>query len=272
MIGVFDSGVGGLSVLRRFLENNSDYSYLYLGDNANVPYGNKSPEIIYQYSQRAIDFLVSQGAKLIIIACNSASAQALRRLQQEYLPLKHPQIKVLGVIRPIVEEIAARSNLERIGLIGTRATINSQVYEIELKSLRPDLKIFTKATPLLVPLIEEDWIKKPETKMILKKYLISLKNKQVQALVLACTHYPFLLKQFQRIMGKACLVLDPSQIVSEKLKDYLTRHPEIDDVLDKDSKILKFFTTDSIEKFQDLGERFLGQKMEKVERVSLPLF
>lgn len=271
MIGVFDSGVGGLSVLNHFLKELGTYSYLYLGDNANVPYGNKSADIIYNYSQRAVDFLVSQGAKLIIIACNSASSQALKRIQQEYLPLKHPTIKVLGVVRPIVEAIASRSDLKRIGIIGTRATISSNIYEEELRLLRPDLEVFSQATPLLVPLIEEDWIKKPESKMILKKYLISLKNKQVQALILACTHYPFLLKQLKRIMGQSVLVLDPAQIVSEKLKDYLSRHPEIDELLDKDSKVLKFFITDELEGFKNLGQRFLGRKMEKIEKVSLPL-
>ena len=128
MIGVFDSGVGGLTVLRHLLIDHPQYNYIYLGDNANVPYGNKSPEVIYGYSKKAVDFLYSQGCKIIIIACNSASAQALRRLQQEYLPEKYPDLKVLGVIRPIAEKITSIKNIKKIGIIGTKATINSNIY------------------------------------------------------------------------------------------------------------------------------------------------
>lgn len=269
MIGVFDSGVGGLTVLHHFLIELPQYNYIYLGDNANVPYGNKSPEIIYSYSKKAIDFLYSRGCKLIIIACNSASAQALRRLQQEYLPENYPDLKVLGVIRPIAEKIVSINNIKKIGIIGTKATINSNIYLDEIKDLNSNIEIFQKATPLLVPLIEEGWLKKTETKMILKKYLIALKNKQVEALVLACTHYPFLLKNIKNIMGKGCLVFDPGKVVSDSLKDYLQRHPEIETALNKKEKKCVFFTTDSPKKFKELGEVFLGKKIDIIEKISL---
>lgn len=269
MIGVFDSGVGGLSVLHHLLLDSPQYSYIYLGDNANVPYGNKSSEIIYEYSKKAVDFLYLKGCKLIIIACNSASAQALRKLQQEYLPENYPDLKVLGVIRPIVEKITSINNIKKIGIIGTKATINSNIYFDEIRELNSKIEIFQKATPLLVPLIEEDWLKKPETKMILKKYLIALKNKQVEALILACTHYPFLLKSIQKIMGKNCLVFDPGKVVSESLQDYLKKHPEIEMTLNKKEEKCAFFTTDDSDKFKELGERFLGKKINNIKKVSL---
>ncbi len=272
MIGVFDSGVGGLTVLQHFLKDLPQYKYIYLGDNANVPYGNKSSEIIYNYSKKAVDFLNSQGCKIIIFACNSASSQALRRIQQEYLPEKYPNVKVLGVIRPIAEKIASFKNIKKIGIIGTKATINSNVYDRELFSLRSDIEIIQKATPLLVPLIEESWLNKPETKMILKKYLLTLKTKQIDSLILACTHYPFLLKDIRRIMGKSCLVLDPGKIVSDSLKDYLERHQEIK--LEKylnnsnDSSCI-FYTTDDPIKFEELGSFFLSKKIKGVQKIEL---
>lgn len=268
MIGVFDSGVGGLTVLRHFLIDHPQYNYIYLGDNANVPYGNKSPEIIYGYTKKAVDFLYSKGCKLIIIACNSASAQALRKIQQEYLPKKYPDLKVLGVIRPIAEKIISFENIKKIGIIGTRATINSNIYSDEIRFLNSSIEINQKATPLLVPLIEEGWLNKPETKMILKKYLRSLKVKQIQALVLACTHYPFLLKNIKRIMGKKCLVFDPGKVVSDSLKKYLEHHSEINLSLNKKGKCF-FYATDNIEKFKELGEFFLGNKINNLEKVNL---
>jgi glutamate racemase len=268
MIGVFDSGLGGLNVLKKLLNDHPDYNYIYLGDNANVPYGNKSPEIIYGYVEKAVNFLSSQGCKLVIIACNSASAQALRRIQQEYLPLKHPGLKVLGVIRPVAEKIAENEDLRKIGIIGTRATIKSDIYREELEKLNSKVEIFQKATPLLVPLIEEGWSKKPETKMILKKYLRYFKVKQIDALVLACTHYPFLISDIKRIMGKRCLVLDPAKVVSDSLGDYLKRHKEISLKLEKNT-VCRFYTTDNNEGFEDLASKFLGRKIDSLEKVIL---
>ncbi|MCU0680219.1 MAG: glutamate racemase [Planctomycetes bacterium] len=275
MIGVFDSGVGGLTVLKSFLDFLPQYDYVYLGDNARVPYGNKSQETIYNYTKQAVDFLFARGCKLIIIACNSASAKALRRIQQDYLPLKYPGQKVLGVIRPLVEEIVSENNLRskkdrinKVGIIGTKATINSEVYCKELIKLDPTLEIIQQAAPLLVPLIEEDWSKKPETKMILKKYLRPLKVRGVQTLILGCTHYPFLLKYIRRLMGKKCLIFDPGVSVARSLMAYLSRHPEL--AIEKTAKPNYFFyTTDSTEHFKELGEKFLGQKIEKIEKIEL---
>ena len=267
MIGVFDSGVGGLSVLKHFLEDHPQYNYIYLGDSANVPYGNKSPEIIYNYTIKAIDFLESQGCKLIIVACNSASAQALRKIQQEYLPNKFPDLKVLGVIRPMVEKIVSLEKIKKVGIIGTRATINSNIYLEEISALKPDIDVIQKSAPLLVPLIEENWSKKPEAKMILKKYLRPLKVKQVEALVLACTHYPFLIKDIKRIMGKKCLILNPGEIISGSLKKYLEKHPELK--LKPKEKDCQFYTSDDVARFVDLAGLFLKKKIINVKKIIL---
>ncbi|MFA5420596.1 MAG: glutamate racemase [Patescibacteria group bacterium] len=268
MIGLFDSGVGGLTVLRGLIEKEPNYNYFYLGDNANVPYGNKSKEAIYSYSVKAVDFLYSKGCKIIIIACNSASSQALRKIQQEYLPTKYPDLKVLGVIRPIAEELNKYPKIKRVGVIGTKATIESDTYLDEIKNVRSDIEVFQKATPLLVPLIEESWARKPETKMILKKYLRSLKMDKVDVLITACTHYPFLLGDIKRIMGKNCLVFDTEKIIADSFFDYIERHKELD-IKKSASSEYNFFTTDKFDKFIELGEMFLGRKIEKIEKVSI---
>ena len=171
MIGVFDSGFGGLTVLKEFLKVLPDYDYIYLGDNVRAPYGNKSDEVIYNYTRQAVDFLFKQGCEIVILACNTASAKALRKIQHDYLPKFYPNKRVLGIVVPAVETAVRLSRGHKLGVIGTTVTINSGVYKKELEKLRNDLKIFQQACPLLVPLIEEGWAHKPEGKMILKKYL-----------------------------------------------------------------------------------------------------
>jgi len=273
MIGVFDSGFGGLTVLKELLKKLPHYEYLYLGDNARAPYGEHAPEAILQFSREAIDFLFGKGCRLILVACNTVSAVALRTLQQDYL--RKPKItdkKILGVIRPLAEKVAGISKTGRVGVVGTRATVSSEAYVHEFKKLRPDLEIYQKACPLLAPLIEEGWQGKPEARMILKKYLISLKTCNLDTLILGCTHYPLMHRDFVRIMGKNVNVLDTGATVAESLIDYLKRHPEIEKVLKKGVKGKEkrfYFTTGEPERFQELGARFLGQAMQKVEKVKL---
>lgn len=267
MIGFFDSGFGGLTVLKAVLQVMPEYDYIYLGDNARAPYGGRSQEVIYQYTKEAVDFLFAQGASLIVIACNTASSIALRRIQQEYLPAKYPGKNVLGVIRPLTEKIADDKKLKRVGVIGTRATIESNVYPIEIHKLNFEIEILQNEAPLLVPLIEEGWSKKTETKMILRKYLRPLKEAKVQSLILGCTHYPLLLKDVQNIMGARCEVYNPGEVVAKSLREYLDRHPEY--VLQKTGKERKFYITDSVDRFKLLGEKFLGEKMNEVEKVNL---
>lgn len=259
-IGVFDSGLGGLTVLKYFLAKLPDYNYIYLGDNARLPYGEKSPATIYEYTREAMEFLFAQGCNLVIIACNTASAQALRRLQQEYLTQNYPDRRILGVIRPLVESVAKNKNLKSVGVIGTKATINSNAYKIELEKLSPELEVEQQKTPLLVPLIEEGWAEKPETKMILKKYLRPLKTKQINALILGCTHYPFLYQEIKKIMGRRIIVPQPGEIIAASLNDYLKRHPELGLKPVAEPKY-EYYTTDNPESFKTLGEKFLGQKI-----------
>jgi glutamate racemase len=268
LIGVFDSGLGGLSVFQHFLKDLPNYNYLYLGDNARLPYGEKSPDTIYQYTKEAVDYLFSAGCNLIIIACNTASAQALRRLQQEYLPKYYPDRRILGVIRPLVEAAVQRSNLKKVGVIGTKATINSRAYSLEIKKLNPTIQVIEQAAPLLVPLIEEGWAKKSVTRMILKKYLQPLKARQIQALILGCTHYPFLLTAIKEIVGRRIVVFQPGEIIATSLKKYLNRHPELG-LREVSQPSRQFRTTDSPELFQTLGEKFLDQKITNLTRVQI---
>ncbi|PIT95115.1 glutamate racemase [Candidatus Falkowbacteria bacterium CG10_big_fil_rev_8_21_14_0_10_39_9] len=268
MIGIFDSGLGGLSVFKYFLKKLPQFNYIYLGDNARVPYGGKSQEVIYEYTKEAIDFLFSQGANLIIIACNTASAEALKKIQQEYLPQKYPHQKVLGVIRPLAEAASQNKKLTRVGVIGTKATISSNVYKTEIKKLNPQIKVFQLSTPLLVPLIEEGWAHKPETKNILKSYLTPLKTKHLDALILGCTHYPFMLSEAKKIMGRSCLVPNTGRIIAQSLKDYLKRHLELE-LTPVFKPTINFYTTDDVKQFKKVGEKFLGQKITKIKKITL---
>jgi glutamate racemase len=266
LIGVFDSGLGGLSVLKKFLSDVPGYHYIYLGDSARVPYGNKSPETIYNYTKEAVEFLFKQNCHLVIIACNTASAQALRRVQQEWLPKHYPNRRVLGVIKPLAEA-TANSNFKKVGIIGTAATINSETYPKEIHALNPKLKVYGQAAPLLVPLIEDGRINNPETKLILKSYLTPLQNKKIDALILACTHYPHLQKMIQTIMGKGVTIPDTGKIIANSLKDYLSRHSELK--ITKTKTSCDFYTTDNPKMFKDLAEKFLNQKVKTVRQIEL---
>lgn len=271
MIGVFDSGIGGLTVLKAFLQTLPEYDYLYLGDNARAPYGNKSLEVIYEYTRQAVACLFQQGCVLIILACNTASAKALRRIQQEWLPSNYPRNRVLGVVIPLAESGMEVTRYGRIGVIGTRATIESKVYEQELHKLKKDVSVYGLACPLLVPLVEEGWAGKPETTMILKKYLRRMKSKNVDTLILGCTHYPFLEKDIERIMGRNCRVLNGPEIIAQKLEDYLRRHPEIKARISTQGRRV-FLTTDDPLRFKSVGEGFMGRKIDGVDKVDLSVF
>lgn len=256
IIGVFDSGLGGLTVFKYLWRDNPGYNYIYLGDNARLPYGEKSPETIYNYTREAADFLFAAGCNLIIIACNTASAQALPRLQQEYLPAHYPDRRILGVIRPLAEAVLSDDKIKSVGVIGTKSTIDSNAYGLELKKIKPEIKVEQQSSPLLVPLIEEGWAHKPETKMILKKYLRPMKTKQVNALILGCTHYPFLYKEIKKIMGPRVSVPQPGEIIAKSLADYLARHPELG-LTKTTAPTCKSYTTDDPKLFKILGEKFL---------------
>ncbi|MBU1036532.1 glutamate racemase [Patescibacteria group bacterium] len=260
MIGIFDSGFGGLTVFKEIKRALPQYNYIYLGDSLRAPYGDRSQEAIFNFTKEAVDYLFKQGCLLVIIACNSASSKALRKLQQEYLPEHYPDRRLLGVIRPIVEEAVKVSKKGRIGVIGTKATVEAKAYLRELDQQKKGLEIFQNTCPLLVPLVEENVLNKPETRMIIKKYLRPLKEKKIDTLILGCTHYPILMKEISRIIGKSVKVLDVAKIVAEKLADYLNRHPEIESLLKKNGQV-QYLTTDNVERFAELGSKFLGEKI-----------
>lgn len=267
-IGVFDSGLGGLTILKYFLQELPNYNYIYLGDNARLPYGEKSPETIYQYTREAVDWLFKNGCQLIIIACNTASSQALRRLQQEYLPRFYPERRILGVIRPLAEYVASQKKFRTVGVIGTKATINSQAYRMEINKLNPALLVEEISTPLLAPLIENHWAKKPETKMILKKYLRPLKARKTDALILGCTHYPFLYSAIKKIMGHRTVTVSSGEIIAASLKKYLTRHRELK-LEPTTTPTCHYYTTDDPRPFKKLGEEFLGRTIDNLEQVKI---
>ncbi len=221
MIGIFDSGIGGMTVARAVEQLLPEYSILYLGDIARTPYGTKSPETIIDYSLRNTEFLLEKGSEMIVIACNTASSVATERLRQEF------KVPIVEVITPAVQEVIARTRTGRIGVIGTRATIRSNIYEKTLNSLHPDYKVYSEACPLLVPLVEEGWMNKRETKMILRRYLHPLINKQIDTLVLGCTHYPLLKELIQPRIGRRVTLVDSSIETARYLEKFLRENPQV---------------------------------------------
>lgn len=267
-IGVFDSGLGGLSILKEILKALPEYDYVYLGDNARVPYGGRSPELIYQFTKKAVDFLFrKQNCFLIIIACNTATAAALRRIQQEYLPKSFPKRRVLGVIRPIVEVII-ENKARRVGVIGTYATVESKAFIKEFKKLAPKISVYQKACPLLVPIIEEGETEWKGLELILQRYLKPLKAKKIDNLVLGCTHYGLITSKIAEIMGKKVNITSPGRAVAVKLKDYLKRHPEIEKKLSR-TPSRKYFVTDLNKRYIKLIKLFLGNQFCPKDKLEL---
>jgi len=263
-IGIFDSGLGGLVMTRAFREALPQHDFLYLGDTLHVPYGPRSAEAIYDFTLKAVDYLFDQGCPLVIIACNTASASALRRLQQEYLPAHYPDRRILGVIVPTIEAALAGGH-RRIGLIGTAFTINSCTYRDELQKIDPQIEIFGKATPLLVPLVENNGIGYSEP--VLRDYLASLVERDIDSLILGCTHYPLFKPLLQKLLPATIAIISQDEIIPFKLADYLQRHPEIDEKLSKNGDI-RACLTDVTQSYASIGEALFGQKLE-FEKVKL---
>jgi len=259
VIGFFDSGFGGLTVLRRVVEALPQYDYVYLGDNARAPYGSRSQAVVYRFTLEAVEYLFRLGCPLIVIACNTASAKALRRIQQEYLPGAFPDRRVLGVVRPLVEEVADRG-FRRVGLLATEGVVASEAYLREIAKLDSSIRVFQKACPLLVPIIEageQDW---EGAGMIVRRYLAELMAGAgtIDALLLACTHYPILFDTIRHHLPAHVELLEQGPIVAEKLADYLRRHPEIERRLTRGGR-REFLTTDQTERFDRLARTFYGK-------------
>jgi glutamate racemase len=261
MIGVFDSGVGGMTVAKAIEDLCPQLPLLYFGDLARSPYGSKSAEVITACCCRNMDFLLSQGAEAVVIACNSAAASAAETLRQQYA------VPIIDVVSATVEKAAAVSAKGRIGIIGTRATVHSKVYAQRLEAVRPGCQIVSQACPLLVPLVEEDWLNKRETKMILRRYLHPLRERQIDVLILGCTHYPLLGKLIQPRMGKKVRLVDSSAEAARHLKEFLDKNPEIGSNMAEQGRQSRFFVSDSTGPVQRLADRIFSRSihLEKVD-------
>lgn len=260
MIGIFDSGFGGLTIFREIESQLTDYDYIYLGDNARAPYGDRSQRVILNYTKQAVDYLFARGCNLVILACNTASAMALRKIQQEYLPEHYRGKNVLGVIRPLAERVGELTKNKTVAVMGTTSTIESEAYIHELKNIDPNIKVIQQACPLLVPLIEESRENQPETKIVLTEYIRPLKGANPDVVILGCTHYGFLADIISHNFGPETVVLDSGQVVASKLVEYLKRHPEYDQRSNQPKRI--FLTTNSSEKFDEAAQKFLGRQIK----------
>ncbi len=261
MIGIFDSGVGGMTVARAVEQVLPQRSIVYFGDVARTPYGSKSPETIQRYACQNTEFLLDKGAKLIIIACNSAASVAGDLLKKKY------DVPIIEVISPAVKLATQKSRLGRIAVIGTRATINSKVYEKNISDLRPEATVFSQQCPLLVPLVEEGWLHKRETKMILRRYLHPLKVQSVDTLVLGCTHYPLLRHLIEPRIGAGVTVIDSSLAVAHELDEYLTKRPAFADTLST-SSTTHYYVSDRTETALNTAQRIFDRPVD-LQQVSV---
>lgn len=268
-IGLFDSGYGGLTILRDVRKRLPEYDYLYLGDNARAPYGPRSFDVIYDYTLSAVSYLFSQGCPLVILACNTASAKALRTIQQKWLPSHYPDRRVLGVIRPTVEVLGNLTENGHIGIVGTTGTVNSGSYTIEIGKLFPEMTVTEYACPLWVPLIENREAESEGTDFFVKKYLDALfdRDPEIDTLVLGCTHYPLLLPKISRYVPENVRIVSQGALVAESLEDYLRRHPEIRKYCAKGGTA-RFITTENAEKFSELASIFIGD-IVNADRITL---
>jgi len=263
MIGLFDSGLGGLTILKEVVKILPQYSYIYLGDNARSPYGSRSQEVIYQFTSEGVRELFNRGAELIVLACNTSSSSALRRIQQEFLPLDFPNKKVLGIIIPTAEESPNFTKSKEVGILATEATVNSLAYPAEIVKINSGIKVYQQACPLLVPIIEAgetDW---EGLDLAIKKYLSELFNKSrsIDAIILGCTHYAIIENRIREYLPSNVRIVSQGKIVAEKLRDYLIRHPEIENKIMKDGGRL-FLTTKSSKRVGKLARVFYNEPIE----------
>ena len=262
-IGVFDSGYGGLTVLKAFVKQLPAYDFMYLGDNARAPYGNRSFESVYQYSKESVKWFFQQGCSLVILACNTASAKALRSIQQVDLPQMGDEKRVLGVIRPTTELIGRYTKTGQVGVLATSGTVQSESYPIEIKKFFPGIRIFQQACPMWVPLIENDEHLKPGADYFVKEYIdqLLLQSKEIDTILLGCTHYPLLKEKIAAAVSPAVQIISQGEIVAHSLVEYLRRHPEMDARCSKQGR-LRFFTTDSTIDFDRHATNFYGHAIQ----------
>ena len=265
-IGIFDSGYGGLTVLKEIASRLPQYDYLYLGDNARAPYGTRSFETVYQYTLECVQWFFKQGCPLVVLACNTASAKALRSIQQNNLqntPLENGGKRVLGVIRPTTEIIGSLSNTKQVGILGTNGTVQSNSYPVEINKFYPEIKVYQHACPMWVPLIENNEYNSSGADYFVKKDIDGLlaQSKNIDTILLACTHYPLLMEKIRQFTPPGITILTQGKIVANSLKNYLSRHPEMAERCSKNGQ-LSFFTTDSAEDFDNHAAIFYGKPVK----------
>lgn len=261
-IGIFDSGYGGLTVLKEIVAKLPEYDYIYLGDNARAPYGTRSFEVVYEFTLQNVKKLFSMGCHLIILACNTASAKALRTIQQKDLPIIDPDRRVLGVIRPSAEIIGNYSKTNSIGILGTPGTVASMSYLMEIEKFFPQVNVYQEACPMWVPLIENNEHTGDGADYFVKKNISQLINKgiDIDTIVLGCTHYPLLLDKIRRYTPDNIQIIPQGEIIANSLQDYLKRHPEMDIKCSKNSERY-FYTTDLPELFDKHAATFYGSEI-----------
>jgi len=256
MIGIFDSGIGGLTIVREIFKQLPEYQITYFGDTARTPYGNKSNDTIITYALQDTEFLLEKGAEIIVVACNTASAVAAQTLKEKF-----PNTPIFEVITPAVSEASRITKNKRIGVIGTRATVASKIYEQHITNLKDKFAVISKPCPLFVPLVEENWADQPITKMIVRKYLYSLRHDQIDTLVLGCTHYPLLKHIISQKMGKNVSLVDPAEQTALQLKTYIEENPPIQKQLTQNNEH-QFFFSDIAPHLTGLAKRWLGTRIK----------
>lgn len=268
-IGVFDSGYGGLTILEEIRKELPGYDYVYLGDNARTPYGSRSFEVVYRFTKQAVNRLFEEGCPLVILACNTASAKALRSIQQHDLGGGNESRRVLGVIRPTVEVLDKLSKTKHVGILGTVGTISSRSYELEVAKMFPHITVTGQACPMWVPLVENKEFNSPGADYFVRKYLdeILLRDDRIDTLILGCTHYSLLMEKIRQNVPDGVSVFPQGNYVAESLKDYLLRHPEMDIRLAKTGQT-RFLTTESTEKFSEVAALFLSEPV-RVEQIAI---
>jgi len=268
-IGVFDSGYGGLTILEEFRKKLPQYDYLYLGDNARAPYGNRSFDMVYEFTRQAVLYLFNQGCSLVILACNTASAKALRSIQQIDLPLIDSERRVLGILRPTVEALGAITKTRHVGLIGTPGTIQSGSYPIEVHKFFPDIILTGEACPLWVPLVENGEHESEGAAYFVKKNLSHLfaQDSEIDTLILGCTHYPLLLPLIHRYTPTGVRIISQGEYVADSFISYLKRHPEMEKLCSRNGTC-HYLTTESATKFEESASTFIKNSV-KAEHVKL---
>lgn len=282
MIGVFDSGYGGLTILKQLRETLPEYDFIYLGDNARAPYGSRSFDVVYEFTRQAVMKLFSLGCHLVILACNTASAKALRTIQQQDLTKKFSQppfndsktleeqgYRVLGVIRPTVEVIGDITHTRHVGIVATEGTIRSESYDLEINKLFPDIKVSGQACPLWAAIVEAGEADSEGAEFFVKKRIGQLlaKDADIDTIILGCTHYPMLMKALDKAVPEGISLVSQGDLVAASLKDYLKRHPEMDALCSKGGTI-HYYTTESEERFKEIGTKFLNDDLD-VQRISI---